>query len=111
MICESGHFEYDDNLEEYIDFKRYGEEKIATEIGAFSKNVYIVYHGYNQELSNFLSENLGMVIPKQKEQEVLKLYMPLRITTYDIENEYGYHEMVDKPLELSNYLISFLSYS
>lgn len=25
MICESGHFEYDDNLEEYIDFKRYGQ--------------------------------------------------------------------------------------
>ena len=27
MICESGRFEYDPNLEEYIDFKRYGREK------------------------------------------------------------------------------------
>ena len=34
MITESGHFEYDHNLEEYIDFKRYGEEKIANETGA-----------------------------------------------------------------------------
>lgn len=41
MICESGHFEYDNNLEEYIDFKRYGENKIENEVGAFSKNGYI----------------------------------------------------------------------
>jgi len=31
MICESGHFEYDDNLEEYIDFKRYAQVKMANE--------------------------------------------------------------------------------
>ncbi|SMB80057.1 Antirestriction protein (ArdA) [Desulfonispora thiosulfatigenes DSM 11270] len=106
IICESGHFEYDDNLEEYIDFKRYGGEKIANEVGAFSTNGYLVYHGHNQELSNLLSKNLGMVIPKQKEQQVLKLYMPLKITTYDVENEYGYHETVDEPLELSNYEVT-----
>lgn len=106
MICESGHFEYDNNLEEYVDFKRYGGEKIANEVGAYSKNGYIVYHGHNQGLSNLLSKNLGMVIPKQKEQQVLKLYMPLKITTYDVENEYGYHETVDEPLELSNYEVT-----
>ena len=44
-----------------------------------------------------------MEIPKVKEQKILKLYMPLMITTYDIENEYGYRETVDEPLELSNY--------
>ena len=109
MICESGHFEYDHNLEEYIDFKRYGEQKIENEVGAFSKNGYIVYHGNNQELSNILSENLGMVIPKQREQETLKLYMPLRIVTYDIENEYGYSETLNEPLELGNYeLVDYL---
>lgn len=103
MICESGHFEYDDNLEEYIDFKRYGQVKMANEVGAFSNKGYIVYHGYNQKLSNILSENLGMEIPKVKEQKILKLYMPLTITTYDIENEYGYHETLNEALELSNY--------
>jgi len=105
MICDSGHFEYDQNLEEYIDFKRYGEEKISNEVGSFSKNGYIVYHGNNQELSNILSKSLGIEIPKQREQEVLKLYMPLRITTYDIENEYGYSETLNEPLELGNYEI------
>jgi hypothetical protein len=106
MICKSGHFEYDDNLEEYIDFKRYGQVKIANEVGAFSNNGYIVYHGYNQKLSNILSKNLGMEIPKVNEQKVLKLYMPLTITTYDIENEYGYRETSNEPIELSNYEVT-----
>lgn len=102
MICDSGHFEYDSNLEEYIDFKRYGQEKMAHEFGAFSEKGYIIYHGYNQKLANLLFENLGMVFPEQEEAKTLKLYMPLRITTYDIENEYGYKEYANEPQEISN---------
>ena len=105
MICESGHFEYDHNLEDYIDFKRYGEVKMKNELGAFSDKGYIIYHGYNQKLSNMLSEKLGMKIPKIKEQKTMKLYMPLTITTYDIENDYGYRESLNEPLELGNYEI------
>ena len=102
MICDSGHFEYDSNLQEYIDFKRYGQEKMAHEHGAFSEKGYITYHGYNQKLANLLFENLGMVFPEQEEMQTLKLYMPLRITTYDIENEYGYKEYANEPQEISN---------
>lgn len=102
MICESGHFEYDSNLEEYIDFKRYGREKMAQEEGTFTNEGYIIYHGYNQKLANLLFENLDIMIPEEKELKILKLYMPLTITTYDIENEYGYRETVDEPLELLN---------
>ena len=102
MICDSGHFEYDSNLEEYIDFKRYGQEKMAHEFGAFSEKGYITYHGYNQKLANLLFENIGMVFPEQEEPKTLKLYMPLMITTYDIENEYGYKEYANEPQEISN---------
>lgn len=102
MICDSGHFEYDSNLEEYIDFKRYGQEKMAHEFGAFSEKGYITYHGYNQKLESLLFESLGMVFPEQEELKTLKLYMPLRITTYDIENEYGYKEYANEPQEISN---------
>lgn len=105
MICESDHFEYDHNLENYIDFKRYGEVKMNNELGAFSDKGYIIYHGYNQKLSNILSENLGMKIPGIKEQKTMKLYMPLTITTYEIENEYGYKETLNEPLKLGNYEI------
>lgn len=102
MICDSGYFEYDSNLEDYIDFKRYGQEKMAHEFGAFSEKGYITYHGYNQKLANLLFENLGMVFPEQEELQNLKLYMPLRLTTYDIENEYSYKEYVNEPQEISN---------
>ncbi|WFA09219.1 antirestriction protein ArdA [Tissierella sp. Yu-01] len=102
MICDSGHFEYDSNLEDYIDFKRYGQEKMAHEFGAFSEKGYITYHGYNQKLANLLFESLGMVFPEQEELQNLKLYMPLSITTYDIENEYGYKEYANEPQEISN---------
>ena len=102
MICDSGHFEYDSNLEEYIDFKRYGQEKMANEFGAFSEKGYITYHGYNQKLANLLFESLGMVFPEKEELQNLKLYMPLEITTYDIENEYGYKEYANEPQEISN---------
>ncbi len=105
MICESGRFEYDPNLEEYIDFKRYGGEKIAQEDGAFSDKGYIIYHGYNQKLANLLFENLGIMIPEDKELKTLKLYMPLTVTTYDIENDYGDRETLNEPMELGNYEI------
>ena len=103
MICDSGHFEYDPNLEEYIDFKRYGELKMSNETGAFSEKGYIIYHGYNQKLSDVLFENLGMVFSEQEELKALKLYMPLNITTYDIEDDYGYREVSNSPIELSSY--------
>lgn len=106
MITESGRFEYDYNLEEYIDFKKYGEEKIANETGTFTDKGYILYHGYNQKLANLLSENLGIEITRSKEQKIMKLYMPLTVTIYEIDNEYGYRETLNEPLELGSYEIA-----
>ena len=102
MICESGRFEYDSNLEEYIDFKGYGREKMAQEDGAFSDKGYIIYHGYNQKLANLLFENLGIMIPEEKELKTLKLYMPLTVNIYEIENQHGYREISNEPIELSS---------
>lgn len=104
MICESGHFEYDENLEEYIDFERYGSQKIKCENGAFTSAGYIVYHGYNQDLSEMLSE-IGIEIPSQQTQ-ALKFYMPLHTTTYQEENMYGYMEQLDEEIELTPYDIA-----
>ena len=87
MICDSGHFEYDENLEEYIDFERYGEQRLQHENGAFTTAGYLVYYGYNQDLSKMLSK-LGLEIPSQQTQ-TLKLYMPLKGSTYYDENDYG----------------------
>ena len=37
MIRESGHFEYDENLEGFYDYRRYGEQRIRQEGGQFNE--------------------------------------------------------------------------
>lgn len=101
MICESGHFEYDENLEEYIDFKRYGEQRIQNESGAFTNKGYLVYHGFDPVVQNLLSEKLGMKTDTRLSVMELKLYMPLRVITYNVENDYGYMEQSDYEEEIS----------
>ena len=45
MIRESGHFEYDENLEGFYDYRRYGEQHIRQESGQFNEFGYVAYHG------------------------------------------------------------------
>ena len=45
MIQESGHFEYDENLEGFYDYRRYGEQHIQQEGGQFNEYGYVAYHG------------------------------------------------------------------
>lgn len=45
MIIDSGRYEFDENLEEYIDFKLYGEQRIRAEGGSFTDYGYIAYRG------------------------------------------------------------------
>lgn len=48
IIIESGHFEYNENLVGYIDFARYGAERIEHEQGEFVDRGYVAYHGTMQ---------------------------------------------------------------
>lgn len=98
MIIDSGHFEYDENLEEYIDFEKYGSHRLKWENGAFTYQGYILYHGYNMELADMLSD-IGIEVEPQ-ETQTLKLYMPLRATTYYDENDYGDLYQVDFEIEV-----------
>ena len=45
MIRESGHFDYDENLEGFYDYRRYGEQHIQQEGGQFNELGYVVYQG------------------------------------------------------------------
>ena len=45
MIRESGHFEYDENLEGFYDYRLYGEQRIREEGGLFTAHGYVAYHG------------------------------------------------------------------
>lgn len=53
MICESGHFDYDAELDDYYDFAKYGEKMLAREHGMFTEQGYVAYFG-EQPLDDFL---------------------------------------------------------
>ncbi|WP_312645154.1 antirestriction protein ArdA [Hydrogenoanaerobacterium sp.] len=100
IICESGHFEYDENLEDYIDFQSYAQDKISRETGVFTDKGYLLYHGYNQEMQNILRQTLGLKTKEMQEPQELKLYMPLKAVTYYDENDYGDLCQVDFEMEV-----------
>jgi hypothetical protein len=45
MIQQSGHYDYDENLEEFYDYGRYAQQRIEQENGIFTEQGYLVYHG------------------------------------------------------------------
>lgn len=45
MIQESGHFEFDENLEDYYNYEQYGLDQMRSESGQFIENGYISYQG------------------------------------------------------------------
>ena len=45
MIQESGHFEYDENLERFYDYHHFGEIRSREDGGEFTDLGYVSYHG------------------------------------------------------------------
>ena len=46
MIQQSGRFEYDENLDEFYDYEKYGLQRMGEEDGMFTDRGYIAYKGY-----------------------------------------------------------------
>ena len=46
MIRQSGHFDYDENLDAFYDYEKYGTECMNEEDGMFTDRGYIAYKGY-----------------------------------------------------------------
>ena len=46
MIQQSGRFEYDENLNEFYDYEKYGLQRMGEEDGMFTDRGYIAYKGY-----------------------------------------------------------------
>ena len=46
MIQQSGHFDYDENLDEFYDYEKYGLQRMGEEDGMFTDRGYIAYRGY-----------------------------------------------------------------
>ena len=46
MIQQSGHFDYDENLDAFYDYKKYGTERMNAEDGMFTDRGYVAYKGF-----------------------------------------------------------------
>jgi hypothetical protein len=46
MIQQSGHFDYDENLDEFYDYEGYAMQRMNEEDGMFTGRGYIAYKGY-----------------------------------------------------------------
>ena len=46
MIRQSGRFEYDENLDAFYDYEKYGTKRMNEEDGMFTDRGYIAYKGY-----------------------------------------------------------------
>lgn len=57
MIIDFDRYDFDENLEEYIDFKGYGEQRIQNENGSFTDYGYITYRGCTPAVEELLRQN------------------------------------------------------
>ena len=57
IIQESGHFEYDPNLDEFYDYEKYGLQRMEQLSGQFVDRGYISYHGA-MSLDELMMEDL-----------------------------------------------------
>lgn len=58
MIEQSGHFELDPSLEEFLDFKGYGERRVREEQGIFGDRGYLAYRGTTALVEEILARNM-----------------------------------------------------
>lgn len=58
IIQESGHFDIDPDLENYIDYRNYGERRIREENGLFGERGYVAYLGTRPEIDEIVARNL-----------------------------------------------------
>ena len=65
MIQESGHFEYDPNLEAFYDYEKYGLQRMEQESGMFTDRGYISYHG-TMSLEELMMEDPAQVYQKEQ---------------------------------------------
>ena len=47
MIRQSGHYEFDENLDEFYDYEGYSQQHMNDEDGMFTEHGYIAYRGYS----------------------------------------------------------------
>lgn len=100
LVAQQNRLKMSDELAGYFDFTQYGEDCMTQETGAFVPEGYLVYRGYNQNMTQILAQRLGLQPKQQFAPQELKLYMPLKVTSFQYENDWGDYEDADYCEEL-----------
>ena len=69
MIQQSGHFEYDPNLDGFYDYAKYGEQRVREQAGEFNELGYIGYTGTMSLDELMLEEPVEAYQHEQKEEQ------------------------------------------
>ncbi len=69
IIAQSGHFAYDENLEDCYDYEKYGLHRMAQEPGKFLLRGYVSYHG-ELSIDELMMEGQDFNSPSQGEMEM-----------------------------------------
>jgi len=65
MIQQSGHFEYDPNLEEFYDYEKCGQQRMEQQSGMFTDRGYVSYHG-TLSLDELMMEDPAQAFQKEQ---------------------------------------------
>ena len=68
MIQQSGHFEYDPNLDGFYDYAKYGEQRVREQAGAFNELGYIGYIGA-MSLEELMMEDPAEAYQQEQKEE------------------------------------------
>ena len=68
MIQQSGHFEYDPNLDGFYDYAKYGEQRVREQAGAFNELGYIGYTGATS-LDELMMEDPAEAYQREQKEE------------------------------------------
>ena len=72
---ESGHFEYDENLEDFYDYTKYGQQRLDKECGEFNELGYISYHGVLSLEELMIEERQRPALPEPDRRQDMGMQM------------------------------------
>ena len=70
MIQRSGHYEYDENLEDFYNYGDYGVSRILRNDGVFVDRGYVSYHGA-LTLEELMQEDLAESYQQEQEMQMM----------------------------------------
>ena len=70
MIQKSGHFEYDENLDEFYDYGDYGVSRVLQEDGVFVDRGYVSYHSA-QTLDELMRDDPAERYQQEQEMQMM----------------------------------------